>query len=580
MANQSKLQSFRNCIVFHFGIQVPQNHKQAMELDARNGNTLWRDSERIELRQINEYKAFGDLGFRVPAPKGYKRIRVHMVYAIKHDLRRKSRLVADGNLTEVPLASVYSSVVSLRGLRTTIFLAELNKMELWCTDIGNAYLEAKTLEKIYIVAGNEFGPLEGHTLVIQRALYGLRSSGARWWERLSDVLIEMGFTPSRAESDIWMRECNGDHYEYIARYVDDLAIASRDPKAITDELEGKYSFKLKGTGPISYHLGNDFYRDKEGVLCMAPKKYIERMIDTYFQIFGVKPRTVYTSPLEKGDHPELDASDELDLDGIRNYQSLIGGAQWVISLGRFDIATAIMTLSSFRAAPRLGHMERLRRTYGYITRMKQGAIRFCTEVPDYSSIPLPGHSWDKTVYGEVRESVPDNAPKPLGNPLLMSTYVDANLMHDMTSGKSVTAVLHFYNQTPMDFYTKKQGTVETATYGSEYVAARIATEQIMDHRASLRYLGVPLLGATYLFGDNQSVVDSSMKIASKLHKRHVLLSYHRVREAIAAGILHFIHIPGAINPADILSKHWGYTQVKTMLKALLFWEGDTSNIVE
>ena len=250
MANQSKLQSFRNRVVFQFGIQVSQNHKQAMELDARNGNTLWRDSERIELRQINEYKAFDDLGFRVPAPKGYKRIRVHMVYAIKHDLRRKSRLVADGNLTEVPLASVYSSVVSLRGLRTTIFLAELNKMELWCTDIGNAYLEAKTLEKIYIVAGNEFGPLEGHTLVIQRALYGLCSSGARWWEQLSDVLIEMGFTPSRAESDIWMRECNGDHYEYIARYVDDLAIASRDPKAITDELEGKYSFKLKGTGQL------------------------------------------------------------------------------------------------------------------------------------------------------------------------------------------------------------------------------------------------------------------------------------------------------------------------------------------
>ena len=103
-------------------------------------------------------------------------------------------------------------------------------------------------------------------------------------------------------------------------------------------------------------------------------------------------------------------------------------------------------------------------------------------------------------------------------------------------------------------YTRKQGTVETATYGSEYVAGRTATEQIMDHRVSLRYLGVHVLGPTYLFGDNRSVVDSSMKIASKLHKRHVLLSYHRVREAIAAGVLYFIHIPGAINPADILSK--------------------------
>ena len=185
-----------------------------------------------------------------------------------------------------------------------------------------------------------------------------------------------------------------------------------------------------------------------------------------------------------------------------------------------------------------------------------------------------------SLYGEAKEEIPHNAPKPLGMPLLMTTYVDANLCHDMTTGKSVTGVLHFYNQTPIDFYTRKQGTVETATYGSEYVAGRTATEQIMDHRVSLRYLGVHVLGPTYLFGDNRSVVDSSMKIASKLHKRHVLLSYHRVREAIAAGVLHFIHIPGAINPANILSKHWGYTQVKMMLKAILFWEGDTGDIEE
>ena len=91
-----------------------------------------------------------------------------MVYAIKHDLGRKSRLVADGNLTDVPLESVYSSVVSLHGLRTTIFPLELNQMGIWGTNIGNAYLEAETLEKIYVVARDEFGSLEGHSLLIQR----------------------------------------------------------------------------------------------------------------------------------------------------------------------------------------------------------------------------------------------------------------------------------------------------------------------------------------------------------------------------------------------------------------------------
>ena len=120
--------------------------------------------------------------------------------------------------------------------------------------------------------------------------------------------------------------------------------------------------------------------------------------------------------------------------------------------------------SSFRAAPRQGHMDRLKRMYGYITKMKHGAIRFRTDIPDYTAIPIPEHSWIKTVYGEAREEIPHNAPKPLGMPLLMTTYVDANLCHDMTTGKSVTSVLHFYNQTPIDFYTRKQGTVETAWF--------------------------------------------------------------------------------------------------------------------
>ena len=79
-----------------------------------------------------------------------------------------------------------------------------------------------------------------------------------WHERFSDVMRSMGFTPSRAEPDIWMR-ARGDHYEYIAVYVDDLAIASRDPEAIVKLLVEKNKFKLKGTGPISYHLGMEFF---------------------------------------------------------------------------------------------------------------------------------------------------------------------------------------------------------------------------------------------------------------------------------------------------------------------------------
>jgi len=165
--------------------------------------------------------------------------------------------------------------------------------------------------------------------------------------------------PSKAESDIWMRS-RSNYYEYIARYVDDLAIVSQNPQEIIDSLKNTYNFKLKGTGPIAYHLGANFDRDQYGILCMSPSKYIDRMIESYLHLFGTKPKTIYSSPLERGEHPELDTSPELDIEGIKVYQSMIGAAHWIVSLGQLDIATAVMTLSSFRAAPRKGHLDRIK----------------------------------------------------------------------------------------------------------------------------------------------------------------------------------------------------------------------------
>jgi hypothetical protein len=183
-----------------------------------------------------------------------------------------------------------------------LFLAELNKLETWSTDIGNAYLEAFTSEKVYIIAGPEFKELEGHILVISKALYGLRSSGARWHDRFADCVAELGFFPCKAEPDIWMRKCDT-FYEYIAVYVDDLAIVMKDPKSFVDILNNKHKFKTKGTGPISFHLGMDFIRDEDGTLNISYTQYIDKLIKNYEKMFGESPKQSVTSPLEKGDHP-------------------------------------------------------------------------------------------------------------------------------------------------------------------------------------------------------------------------------------------------------------------------------------
>jgi len=231
---------------------------------------------------------------------------VHMVYTVKHDGRLRARLVANGRTTAIPLESVYSGVVSLRGLRLVLFASELNDLTLWATDIASAYLQARTREKLYLVADEYFGKRAGHILLVQRALYGLKLSGKMWAKHSARIFCSMGFERSKTQDMIWIRDA-GDHYEYIAQYVDDLAIASKNPKAICDVLETEHGFKLSGTGPLVYHLGCDFFRDEHYVLCMSPQKYIDKMIQNYELTFVSKPKS-FLSPLEKGDHPELDKS--------------------------------------------------------------------------------------------------------------------------------------------------------------------------------------------------------------------------------------------------------------------------------
>ena len=310
---------------------------------------------------------------------------------------------------------------------------------------------------------------------------------------------------------------------------------------------------------------------------MAPKKYIERLIQAYTQMFGQKPSTNVYSPLEKGDHPESDNFNLLDESGIQQYQSLIGSLQWAISLGHFDIATAVMTMSSFRVIPCHGHLQCLQHICGYLARMKHATNRFRTHDPDYSDLPSKDFDWYAT-YGDVTEILPHDAPIPLGKSITMTHYVDANLYHDALTGRSVTGILHLLNATPIDWYSKKQATIETATYGSEFIAARTCVEQIIDLRNTLCYLGVPIVDKSYMFGDNESVVNSSSIPHAKLHKQHTALSFHCVRESIALGYIGFYFLPGSLNPSDVLSKHWSYASTWQTLQCLLFWQGNTVEI--
>jgi hypothetical protein len=128
---------------------------------------------------------------------------------------------------------------------------------------------------------------------------------------------------------------------------------------------------------------------------------------------------------------------------------------------------------------------------------------------------------------------------------------------------------------PVEWLSKQQNTVETAMYGSEFVVARTATEQIVDLRYTICMMGVPLDSPAWMFGNNESVVKSATIPHLSLMKRHNALAYHRVREAIAAKVLYFCHIPGNQNPANVLTKFLPWATSWPMIEPILLWIGET-----
>jgi Reverse transcriptase (RNA-dependent DNA polymerase) len=186
-----------------YGYEIPNNHREAIMIYNKNGNKQWQEAKRLEIKLLMDYNTFVDIGKTNNPPEGYQKIVCRMIYNVKHDGRHRGRLVAGGHLTPAPNEDTYSGVVSVRGIRLVIAIAELNNLQVWSTDISSAYLEATTKEKVYIIAGEEFGELEGHTLLIDKALYGLKSSGLRWHERLADILREMSFFQCKQEPNIW-----------------------------------------------------------------------------------------------------------------------------------------------------------------------------------------------------------------------------------------------------------------------------------------------------------------------------------------------------------------------------------------
>ena len=577
-----------------FGIYVPKNYAEAVEMDRANGNTLWQDAVKKEMTNVEvAFKFLDEHGARVPI--GFKKITCHLIYDVKFDLTRKARYVGGGHLTSVPACMTYSSVVSRDSVRIMFLIAALNDLNVEMCDIGNAYLNAETRERIWFVAGNEWGDRAGCPVIIVRALYGLKSSGAEWKKTFAEYIRHtLGFEPCiGADDNVYLKpekDSDGnEYYSYMIVYVDDVLILHKRPAKYMDQINRDYRLKEPPESPTMY-LGADIskYTLNQGenqVECwaMSADSHVKKALEVVEQrlkddnvMFRTSNKTADHPFSSQSYRPELDVSRECNDDEMQFYQSLIGIMRWLCEIGRIDILTETSLLSTYLSSPRIGHLHQALHVFKYLKDHKRSKCVFDPTYVDINDDDLPFEErasfkakYMKELYPDAIEEVPPNAPKPRGKPVQITCFVDADHAGDQVTRRSRTGVLFFVNKAPIMFFSKRQNTVETSTYGSEFVAMKQSVEMIKALKYKLRMFGIEIMD-TKIFGDNRAVILNSSVPESTLKKKHHSVNYNYVREAVAAGIALIFKVHTGSNLADLFTKLLDKETRKELVQRILY----------
>ena len=571
-----------------FGFELPHSAAEALAIDKRTGTDFWRaaiEKEMSNLRAANTFERWDGTVAEARTGKklvGYQEIKCHMIFDIKLDgnFTRKARLVAGGHTTEAPSSVTYSSVVSRASVRIAFLVAALNDLDVFAADVGNAYLNAPCREKIWFVGGREFGSDEGAVMIISKALYGLKSSAAAWRAMVSQSLADLGYKSSMADPDVWLRpQVKPDgfkYYEYVLVYVDDILHMSHDTNDTMHALSQLYRLKEESLGPPTRYLGANVRKMQlaDGSECwsLSGRDYVKNAVKNLEGTLALEDQRLKAKadrPFPEKYKPETDISETLDDRLTQRYQGLIGILRWAVELGRVDILLEVSLLSSYNASPRQGHLEAVYHIFAYLKSHANSAIALDPKIPYVDETRFKPVSW-ADFYPEAEEAIPPNMPEPRGNSVKVSCFTDANHAGNVVTRRSHTGIVLFLNNAPITWYSKRQNTVESSTFGSEFVALRTALELIEGLRYKLRMFGIPIDGVADVFCDNQSVVNNTSEPTARLHKKHNSICFHRVREAAAAGTIRITKEPTETNLADLFTKVLGTDRRRKLLGHLTY----------
>ena len=227
-----------------------------------------------------------------------------------------------------------------------------------------------------------------------------------------------------------------------------------------------------------------------------------------------------------------------------------------MELGRVDTCLETSMLSSHLAMPREGHLKQVFNVFAYLKKHHNAEMVFDPSIPYVKGSDFEKRDWTASEFGHVqdKEILPPKMLEPRGIGVQVIAKVDADHAGDSTTRRSRTGFIVYLNSAPIYWLSKKQTSVESSSFGSEFVAMKQCCEYLRGLRYKLRMMGIPVLGNSCVYGDNQSVLNNTTIPESMLKKKSQSIAYHFIREGVSRDEWRTAYVNTDENEADLLTK--------------------------
>jgi hypothetical protein len=504
---------------------IPTEPRSQRDARQRADKDRWIQAEKKELDTLLKMGTF-ELVDKVEGEE-YDPLPLQFVYKLKvkdgdfDHCTYKARLVVRGNLQyEHEYGDTYAPTAKLWTVRTLAALAAQEGMALKKFDLTGAFLVADMDRKLYVEIPG-YGIPDGKALLLKKALYGGRSSGALYAKEISSWLLSQGFKPTSVDETLFRKERNGSII-LLSLYVDDGMCATNDEafyKEFITALQAKYH--LSDHGNLDWHLGMKFTRDKNnGSISIDQKAYIESLVKR-FDMKDCKPKLTPMTPglhLSKDDCPATP-----DKEQTRAYQQLIGSLMYVACGTRPDIAYAVSTCAQFMSNPGPRHMEAAKHIVRYLKGTSHVGLKYSKQTPELAN----------KLFG----------------------YVDADHASDSDDRKSVGGYVLMLNGAAISWSSRKIKVVALSSFESEWYSASICGCEVTVVRRLLEEIGFVQVSPTKVMEDNAACIYSSMD-AKPMNPRskHIDTRIFKLKEFVKDKIMVLSKIATEAQVADNLTK--------------------------